>query len=173
MFPPCDAAPSFHTAPLIQPKNGQARKGRPSAGLVLEPVSGSKNLSEKKLLPQPRKRQRCDSSTSFGLFSSSDRAIKLSAISSCSDSDSDSDSGFFSGHEDTPLTKRGVVISTRPHGSKPCAAASAIPSHDCDTFMASCDRLHTQCKLVRTAAHPNRFTNPLLFNILCSRLQII
>jgi hypothetical protein len=171
MFPPCDATPSFDTAPLMEPKNGQARKGRPSSGLVLVPVSGSKNLSEKKL-PQPRKRLRSDSSTSFALFSSSDRAMKLSAISSCSDSDSDSDSGFFSGHEDTPLTKRGVVISTRL-GSKPCAAAGAIPSHDCDTFMASCDRLHTQCKLVRTAAQPNRFTVPILFNILCSRLQII
>jgi hypothetical protein len=150
MFPPGDASPSFDTAPLMEPKNGQARKGRPPSGLELVPVSGSKNLSEKKL-PQPRKRLRSDSSTSFGLFSSSDRAMKLGAVSSCSDSDCDS--GFFSGNEDTPLTKLGW--SWRPYDSKPCAAAGAIPSHDCATFMASCDRLQTQCKLVRTATQPN------------------
>jgi hypothetical protein len=145
--------PDDATSRLV-PRNAvvaQARKGRIAAGS--ERVDGSQNLSEKKLLPRSRRRIQPESSASSGLFSS-EAAVSESTMrrkrpcvsSSCSSSDSDS--GFLSGHEDIPLTMRSCLQHSTV-ASKPCAAGTAISSQDCDTFLASCDKIHVQCKLVR------------------------
>jgi hypothetical protein len=145
---------SDDAASRLVPRNvvvAQARKGRIAAGS--ERVDGPQTVSEKKLLPRSRRRIQSESTASLGLFSceaaGSDNATrKRAVVSSCSCSDSDT--GFLSGLEDSPSTKRSCLQhATRSVVSKPCTAGTAISSQDCDTFLASCERIHIQCKLVR------------------------
>jgi hypothetical protein len=136
----------------------QARKGRLARARV-DPFTGSKPFSEKKLLPRSRLRAHSDASSSLGLFppsepAGSERVTKIHAVSSCSESDSES--GFASFCDDVPATKRNSLRRETSSilASKPNSSALLMPSvgiiQECETFLASCNRIHAQCKLVRT-----------------------
>jgi hypothetical protein len=138
----------------------QPRKGRP--GVKIDSVTMSKDSAESRIIPSARRRAQSDDSLSFPFSSSAvnkfGRVIELNRMSSCSESDSES--GFVSGLNLTQdSTRSSLVHATRSIASSKVASkpgsAAAIPSRDCDVFLASCNAVHIQCKLVCTHFFPS------------------
>jgi hypothetical protein len=133
----------------------KTRKGRP--GVKIDSANMSKESAESRIIPRMRRRAQSDDSLSFAFLSSAGnkfgRVIELNGMSSRSESDSES--GVVSGPNPShDFTRTCFVRATRSIASSKVASkpgsAAAIPGRDCDVFLASCNGVHIQCKLVCT-----------------------
>jgi hypothetical protein len=147
---PADESQNFHDA-VSNLSSRDTVSAAPSITRRGRPAKLNQFLPQKKQLPRSRLRMNSDASSNvFSPLGHSDAVsmLQMSAMSSLSDSDSES--GFVSGLEDASAQKRGCAVHASSSNRALNSTSSIVASQDCEIFLASCDRIHSQCKLVCT-----------------------